>query len=239
LRKIVVLGLMFLVCGLPVTLWAADFKTKVNLNAPTVVGETDNPTGNWTVSAPFTAGERLIFNIKDGVGWGWYATDPNPGSSSTFESLYVEMSIIDPMGGKTNFTIVFERTGPETEVTPLLSFFGGNLTHNDGGLTMEAHYIWVADNQSVYYNYLEEGIGGVGGIAKYSGYYTAVVSKNLGTSEPPLYLKLYEQGLSTVSPYLLSVVPIGIAVMVSGVALSVWAWRQPKYRTRQKSHGSR
>lgn len=232
-----VLGLILLVCGLPVTLWTAGLRTKVNLNSPTWVAETDQPTGNWTVSGLFTTGERLIFNIKDGAGWGWYATDPNPGSPSTFESLYIDMSIIDPKGGKTNFMIVFEVAASETAITPLLSFFGGNLTHNDGGLTMEPKYVWAANNQSVYYNYQEEGIGGIGGIVNYDGTYTAVVDKNW-TSTPPKYLKLYEQGVSYKSPYLF-VVPIGVAIMVSGIALSVWAWRHPKHRIKQEDHGSR
>jgi hypothetical protein len=239
LRKTVVLGLILLVCGLPVTLWTAGFRTKVDLNSPTVVAETDQPTGNWAVSALFTTGERLIFVIKDGDGWGWYASEPNPGSPSTFQSLYIDVSIIDPKGGKTNFTIVFEEATSETAVTPLLSFFAGNLTHNDGGLTMEPEDIWVANNQSVYYNYAKEGIGGVGGIVNYDGNYTVVVDKASfgGSSTPPKYLKLYEQGVSTESPYMF-VVPVGVAIMVSGTALSVWAWRQPKRRVKQSARSS-
>jgi hypothetical protein len=240
LGKMVVLGLILLVCGLPATLWAAGVRTKVNLNSPTMVGETDLPTGNWTVSSLYTTGERLIFNMKDGDGWGFWASDLNPGTPSTFQSLYIDVSIIDPKGGKTNFTIVFEEAQSPTAITPLLSFFGGNLTHNDGGLTMEPKYVWAANNQSVYYNYQEEGIGGVGGIVNYNGIYTVVVDKTAfgGSATPPKYLKLYEQGVSTASPYLF-VVPMGVATMASGIALSVWAWRHPKRRMKQRGHGSR
>jgi hypothetical protein len=238
LRKIAVLGLILLVCGFPVTLWTAGFRTKVNLNTPTMVSETDQPTGDWNVSALFTTGERLMFVIKDGDGWGWYATDLNPGSLSTYESLYIDVSIIDPTGGKTNFTIVFEKVQSATALVPSLSFFAGNLTSNDGGLIMEPEYVWVANNQSVYYNYAQEGIGGVGGITKYTGIYTAVVDKTWGGSTPPKYLKLYEQGVSTKLPYLF-MVPIGVVIMVSGIALSVWTSRQPKHRMKQKNHSSK
>lgn len=229
MRKTMVLGLILLVCGLPVTLWAAGFRTKVNLNSPTVVGETDQPTGDWKVSGFFTSGERLIFDIKEGPHWGMYADESLPQFSTNI--LPIDMSIIDPRNETTNFTIFFQVVQSGTALVPPLLFFGGNLTSNDGGLTMEAQNIWVANNQSVFYN-------PIGGIANYNGYYTAVVSKDWGTTEPPMYLKLYEQGVGTASPYLF-VVPIGVAIMVSGIALSVWAWRKPKQRIKQKSHGYR
>jgi hypothetical protein len=234
-----VLGLILLIFALPVTLWAAGFRTKVNLNTPTVVAETDKPTGDWKVSGFFTAGERLIFTIKEGADWEMYADESEPEFQTNI--LTIPMSIIDPANGTTDFTIVFTILRSPQSLTPPLSFFGGNPTHNDGGLTMEAQYVWAANNESVFYNYVGGGtnLPGIPGIVKYSGYYTAVVNKDWGSREPPSSLKLYEQEVSTVSPYLSSVAPVGVTVMVSGIALSVWGWRQPKYRARQKSHDSR
>jgi hypothetical protein len=240
-KKTIVLGLILLMCAFPVTVWAAEFSKKANLNAPTIVGEIDEPRGDWNVTAWFTAGERLIFDVKDGPDWAMYADESIPEMPSTTLFLPVDVSIIDPMNETTNFTIFFQASETSEAVSPELTFFGGNLTSNDGGLIMEAQYVWVAENQTVFYNYLGDGITGVGGIAKHSGYYTAVVSKDWGTVEPPMYLKLYEQGVGTVSPYLF-VVPIGLAAMVSGITLSVWASKQPKQpkqRIKKQSQGSR
>jgi hypothetical protein len=233
LRKKMVLGLILLLCGLPVTLWMAGFRTKVSSSIAAVAeaDEQQMETGDWKVSGFFTTGERLIFDIKDGKNWVMEATDPDPSSPTKFDSLQIGMSIIDPKGGKTNFTITFLTVNSPTAVMPSLSFFGGNLTSNDGGLTMEPENIWVANNRSVYYRQ-------IGGIVNYDGTYTAVVDEGSAPSTPPMYLKLEEQAVSTKSPYL-SIVPIGVAIMVSGIALLVWSWRRPKYRTKQKGHSSR
>jgi hypothetical protein len=218
-------------CALPPTLWTAQYKTTVNANSPTVVGEADSPTGDWKVSGWFTQGEKLIFAIKEGGNWAMYADETLPEMPSTTTFLPVDLSIIDPRNETINFTVFFEEVQSEQAVNPLLDFFGGNLTSNDGGLTMLPQNIWASENQTVIYN-------PVGGIVNYNGYYTAIISKNFGTNEPPLYLRLEEQTTKTVSPYLF-VVPIGAAIMVFGVVLSVWTGKQPKQKTRRKSHGSK
>lgn len=200
-------------------MWAATFRREVILYNYTF--PTEHQT--WDISGNFSAGNRLTFEMTTGEYW--FAEPSYPGSEFSFNALLIDISIIDPNGGKTNLTAVFAEMVEETAIFPRFKFFGAKLTSNDGGLSMEKKNILVEKNGTAYYN-------PIGGIVKYDGVYKVAVNREQPT--PPNTLKLSKQEITFEWPYLF-VIPIGGTVMGSGITLSAWATRKRKHRIGPKN----
>jgi len=218
-KPLVALGLIVLVVGLATTLETGTFHRKVVTYTQTWEGERDKV---WEISGNFTTGDRLNLTITPATDWGTWSEPP--GGDFTYPTVAVDVSIIDPNGGRTNFTFIFASIANPTTINPQLTSFGATPTSNNGGMSMEDENILVSKNQTIYYD-------GIKGIVNYNGIYKAIVIQRF--ADPPRYLKLFRQELAVEMPYLF-VVPIGGMVIGSGVALSTWAARKSKHRTRQK-----
>ncbi|MBE0520326.1 hypothetical protein IBX35_04720, partial [Candidatus Bathyarchaeota archaeon] len=123
-RGLLVLGLIIFLIGIVVTPWAALSRKKIVLSTE-VVGEVIN---EFEVLGNFSKGNRLTLTIARGLYWMAYdRTD-----EFNYWHCPVDVSIVDPKDGKTNFTAIFAQTGSEA-----LGFFTAKLTSNDGGLAIE------------------------------------------------------------------------------------------------------
>lgn len=212
------LGLVLLIVGFILTLWATTYRSEVILS-----NYTHEKQDEWEISYDFEVGNRLIFEVVPGENWDWYAEPKYFGGPFPFDNLPVTAAIIAPNGVATNITMVWA-VGESTGITRPLIFFGGTPTSQVEGLTMEEKNWMVEGNGSIYYN-------PVGAIVKNNGTYKAVVLEQWLPS-PPRYVRLVKQRIAFELPYLY-VTPIGVVVMGIGVILPVWAGRKPKHRVRQ------
>ena len=199
-------------------MWAATFRREVILYTRSVPEKHQA----WEISGNFSAGNRLTFEMTTGEYW--FAEPSYPGSEFTFNALLIDISIIDPNGGKTNLTAVFAEMVGATDLFPKFKFFGAKLMSNDGGLNMEKKNILVEKNGTAYYS-------PIGGIVKYDGIYKVAVNRE--QPSPPNTLKLSKQEIEFEWLYLF-VIPIGGTVMGSGITLSAWATRKRKHGIGQK-----
>jgi len=214
-RGLLVLGLIIFVIGIVVTPWAALSRKKIVLSTE-VVGEVIN---EFEVLGNFSKGNRLTLTIARGHYWMAYdRTD-----EFDFPHLPVDVSIVDPKGGKTNFTGIFTQTGSEA----LWGFFTAKLTSNDGGLAIEEENVMTKENKTIY-------CFKISGIVNYNGAYKAVVSR-IGLPTPPALLRLSKQVIEVEYPYLF-VIPIGGALIVSGVAVSIWAIKGGKHKRHRREN---
>jgi len=219
-RGFVALGLILVIVGGIVSVWAFNFHVKVVLhNYPW------SKTNEWeTDEIWFNATDRLIFELAPGKYWGLLAERVG---EFPFPVLFVDISIIDPNDGKTNLTLVFAQAE-----TGGLQFWGGRVTSNDGGLTMEKESFWAANNKTIYYNYFPViGENAIGGIVNFNGFYKVVVFRD--KPAPPARVKLLRQKLAVEHPYRF-IVPISGATVVCGVFLSSWGLRSFKKRFRPR-----
>lgn len=217
-KALVAIGLVVLIAGAVFTVWAVSAK---QLSVYTYEPRYETKE-EWEISGNFSAGDRLNFTVIPAENWGLQAyTDPDPNGDFTLGPfLPVDISIVDPAGGKTNFTYIFAAE-PGSTIT-ILKEYGAKVVSNDGGLTMEEGNVFAQNSNKTFYRV-------VGGIAKYGGIYRAVVAPFFN---PPRYLYLYRQKLTTELPYL-SMTPYGGVAFVAGAVVSGWAVRrQPKHRSK-------
>lgn len=219
-RTLVTLGIIALAIGLTTMLETGIFSKDV-ITYTTPWQNSDK----WEISGNFTAGNMLNFTIVPGADWGLMAEPKRPGGQFPFDSLPVDVSLIDPNGGTTNFTYVFAQANQEG-LEPQLMGFGATPTSNDGGMTLRKEDILAESNQTIFYN-------GIKGIVKYSGIYRAVVVSS-GLPTTPKYLRLYRLDMSVERPYLF-LTPIGGVIVGSGVALSAWGAKKPKHNIKRKN----
>jgi hypothetical protein len=220
-KSFAALGLIILIIGFVTTMWLAAFSIKVVAsNYPW-----KSIPNSWEIQESFKATNRLVFELIPGKMW-LFAEPTEPGEFPFSSALFIGVSVIDPNGGKTDFTLVFAQ---RTEgVTPQLQFWGARIVSNDGGLSMEEESVWAANNETVYYNYLSVvGENAIGGIVNYDGVYRVVVNHEMPTE--PARVKLLRQDLAVEHPYLF-IVPVSGVVAGCGVVLSLWAARKPKKR---------
>lgn len=228
MKKVLVgLGLICLLVGFLIILWAASYETKVN-SSTFLVGETRL---SWEVSSllsNFTAGNRLIFQITPAREWG-FMLDPWQGTDFPIQKdhLSIDISIIDPNGGKTNMTVYFVEAGPAEIYVPI-QFFAATVISNDGGLSMEKEYIIAEKNGTAYYNYNNA----VSGIVNYDGPYKVVIINDYALGTKPLHLELYKQYVEREKPYFF-LVPIGGIIIGIGFVLIVIAMRKTRHKVRQ------
>jgi len=212
-RGLLVLGLIIFLIGIVVTPWAALSRKKIVLSTETVevINEVE-------VLGNFGKGNRLTLTITQGLYWMAYdRTD-----EFDFPHLPVDVSIVDPKGGKTNFTAIFAQAG-----SGALGFFTAKLTSNDGGLAIEEENVKSRENEMVY-------CFEISGIVNYNGTYKAVVS-HIGLPTPPARLTLSKQVIEVGYPYLF-VIPIGGAFIVSGAVLSIWATKGGKHKRHRREN---
>ena len=123
----------------------------------------------------------------------------------------VDVEIFDPDNNKTEFRITFyPRRYPDFE-----------LLSNDGGLTVN------------------EPIEGVGGVTRLNGLYTARIDEFASIyydGGPPGHLSLHKEVVEREYPYR-SVLPIGVALIVAGASLSVWAKSSKRTQRLRKKRG--
>lgn len=169
-----------------------------------LVKEVNNlPVGKWEISAQFNKSEKLTV----------FFSTPDLENVPAFTRFYA--SIVDPMGGRTNFTIDFSKKPSGLDVN-------FNVTSNDGGLIVD------------------KPIEGIVGVTSYNGLYTVHIY-TLFTSlyYPPdgtlPSLDLYKVVKKTDYPYR-NILPIGIGLILVGVSLSVWA---AKYSSKSRKKRER
>jgi len=212
-KHLLVLGLIIMVIGLVVTPWAAISRRKIVLST-----EKWEVTNELEVTGNFSEGNRL--NLTISCGRYWFA-EPRT-DEFQFPHLPVYVSIVDPKGGKTNFTAIFAQV-PNTEA---LQFFIAKPTSNDEGLTIEEDNLVAKKNETVY-------CGAISGIVNYNGVYRAVVS-HVGIPTPPAILRVYKQLIKMDYPHLF-VIPIGGTLIVSGAALSIRATKRHKHKRQRRN----
>jgi len=127
------------------------------------------------------------------------------------DKAVVDVEIFDPDNNKTEFRITFyPRRYPDFE-----------LLSNDGGLTVN------------------EPIEGVGGVTRLNGLYTARIDEFASIyydGGPPGHLSLHKEVVEREYPYR-SVLPIGVALIVAGASLSVWAKSSKRTQRLRKKRG--
>ena len=228
-KSLVAAGLVFMFVGLVTTALAAAFRTEV-----AVTKESWDTTKAWEISGEFREGERLIFHMTPGKFW--FGEPLGPSSGFPFDAaIFIDVSIIDPKGGKTVFTAVYAQV-PTEQPQPLWEFFAAGLKSNDGGLSMEEDALWWKIDETMYYNYygypsvMKRGFGG---IITYNGTYKVIVNQERPTE--PAKLELFRQKVSFEQPFS-SGIPIGATILSIGIAFGIWGiWgvRKPKYRARR------
>jgi hypothetical protein len=212
-KKLATLGLIILVIGLGVAIWAGTFRKKVVLSTKL---ENDILEGSRT-SGSFDVGNRLNITISPNPTL-WFAEPKN--DEYSFSHLEVDVSITDPKGGKTNFTVIFA----QEPNTLSLQFFIAKLVSNDGGLIIEEENIKVKANTTIY-------CSRISGIVAYNGTYSVVVGPDLPA---PHHIYLYKQEIAIESPYLYAV-PISMVFIAPGIVLLTKATRKPKRRMTLKN----
>jgi len=218
-NTLMVLGTMFLIMGLVVALCGETFKTKVNIGSEITTGESRN---SWEVSETFSNGAevRLILEIAAGKNW-WLWFDVTDLPPPLDKSKQVDVSIIDPKGGKTNITLYYAQAGEAGQSVGV--FFGATVNSNDGGLEMEGEYVISEYNKTKFYNYNNR----FSAIKKYNGFYHAIITNGYELGSEPVRLTLKEQLFNLESPYFF-LVPVGGLVMVIGIILYIVGWRSRK-----------
>jgi hypothetical protein len=213
-KLLVLLSILVLVVGLVVTIEAVITIKKTATIASSWQSVRDT---EWEISGNFTAGNALNFSITPGDNWALFAERPPPNSPIIFNYVTVYAYIIDPNGGKANFSYIYAQAGQEQTYLTLIPF-GVVITSNDGGISMQDTDVIAEDNQTVYY-------AGIQGIVKYNGTYRAGVDKVLPS--PPRYLYLYRKILSIDTPYLFAT-PLGGLAIGTGAILLAYGLRKPK-----------
>ncbi len=151
------------------------------------------PIQKWRISGEFDKGERLFVVFS--------AVDPE--NAIVDSSAVVDVNITSPSGGNTTFRVLFTDTfRPDINIS---------LKSKD------------EDNGLVVSSPLE----GIGGEAEYDGMYTAHVYAYLPRLFYPPdgtlpWLELYRTVVERKYPYT-AVLPVGIALIIAGVSLSIWA----------------
>jgi hypothetical protein len=213
-------GLAILVVGLVVTIEAAVFRTTVAATRSEWESEK-----NWEITGNLTAGNALNFSLVPDTNWSFYGEKPPPDLPIPYDVIMCDICIVDPNGGKTNFTQIYAITD-QTGLYPVVKYFGAKLTSNDGGISMRDTAIIGEYNQTIYYV-------GIEGIVKYTGAYKVIVVR-LWQPSPPRHLYLLGKRVDVKMPYLF-VVPLGGLVIGFGVVLSTWAAKEPRRISRGKS----
>jgi len=229
-KSLIAVGLSFLVIGFITIVWAATFYTEVVLSNKSWKNH-----DTWEISGDFKKGNRLVFYMIPGKFW--FGEPLGPDAGFPFDAaIFIDVSIIDPKGGKTVFTAVYAQV-PTQQPFPKWELFGAEVKSNDGGLIIEENTLWWKADGIPYYNYYgHPSIGdmnGFGGIVKYDGEYKVIVNQE--RSDKPTSLELFRQEISFEQPFLF-LIPIGATILSAGAALGIWGvWgvRKSKYRTRR------
>jgi len=209
-RFLIVLGVIFIVIGYALIISGISYKVKI------VISQTErSETNRWEVSKEFSAGSRLVLDIAPGQFW-WIWFEPASGLIDwplQADAALVEITIVDPHGGKTNITMYYAKVQTVGQ-EPSGKFFGATINSNDGGLYMEEEYKIQEVNKTKYYNYNNK----FGAITKYSGTYRAfITNQHEGFFlSPPAKFTMIEQKLREERPYF-CLIPIGGVIIAVGV----------------------
>jgi len=160
------------------------------------------PYGKWNISAQLNKSEKIfvLFSrpklevIPDGL-------------------AIINVSIIDPKGGNTNFSVAFSQEGVEYI----------NLTWNDNGLTVN------------------DSVEGIGGTTLYTGNYTVQVYADEFFAKNYYYppagtlpaLELYKVIEKKDYPYRI-LLPIAITLIFISIYLTVWSTKSSKHPSKLK-----
>ncbi|MDH5448227.1 MAG: hypothetical protein OEX01_04400 [Candidatus Bathyarchaeota archaeon] len=211
-----VFGIILLFVGLIVTSAAVSSQQEKVVSRDDVDKKLDLLTNAtfWWIAGNFSKGRRLYLSMQPGPGW-----TAEPPSVYEMYLLKVPVTITDPHGEETRLFAIFG-TDPKSTQSDVVRFWGVNLTSNDGGLIFEKSN----EFQMVGITYYQE----ISAIVTIDGVYNATVNRNIGVWSPPSILLLQSLLIENEYPYWF-VIPIGIALMIAGVSLSIWVTKHPKH----------
>ncbi len=222
-RILLITGVILLITGIIVTPWAVLIRSVEPITDPYPARQ-EPVTDSWSISANYSAQQRLMLSISPGKNWAMFAgpsEDYQMGAGIQTSVLLVYVVVTDPNGGKTKVEIVYiapEAEGQQLERT--LFIFADKVLSDGGGLTFEEEYITQRVNSTILmWPPKTPLVGQFMGITNYEGRYELTILQNISdTPTPPYTLMLYKQPVKFVQPFLLIAPVGGVFIAVGGCA---------------------
>lgn len=219
-KVLLIVGIILLLCGTVITPWAVLVRSVEPITDPYPARQ-EPVTNSWSISANYSAQQRLILKIAPGKDWAMYAGvtgEYDMGTGMPTDVLLVHVVVTDPKGGNTKVEVVYiayESEGQQMQRT--LFIFADKILSDGGGLAFEEQYIQQRVNSTILLQPPKAPLDGqFMGITNYEGKYELTILQNESdTPNPPSSLTLYKQPVKFVQPFLL-IAPVGCVSIVAG-----------------------
>ncbi|MCD6241791.1 hypothetical protein J7K27_09860 [Candidatus Bathyarchaeota archaeon] len=225
-KKLLAVALTFLIAGILISSYSNTSAERVrweSLGSKLFSQELNNPEiwkQPWVAFCEknVTAGDKIVVDVIPGINW-YQFTHGIPEDPYNPNYYSINVTVIDPLGGRTLFKIIYVTPKPSSEYTQgILLPWRIELLSNDGRLVVNVDKDGTAPE--------------IGGIAKVSGNYSVTVP-NVYPS-PPREIKIMKEIHFYTRPwsYLL---PIGLSMTCGGAGLAVFSFKRKKTTKKRSS----